>query len=134
MTNSLPQPDQPVRKTASRRISITVSNEELEQWIQADKRANLSAFIREAVNEYVKIQEPARRRTVFDLFVEQRQGLDQIYQALGRMESDLFEITAAIAQKDIIPEPEKRIIESRVADYIESEEFRRNLLRGKKTP
>jgi len=118
----------------SRRISITVPEDDLELWERADSRKNLSAFIREAVNEYIKIQDPDRKRTIFDLFIEQRQGLEQIFQKLGRIEGDLFEVTAAMAQKDIYPEPEKKIIEKRILDYIGTEEFRINLIKWRTPP
>jgi metal-responsive CopG/Arc/MetJ family transcriptional regulator len=87
------------------RISITVPAEELEKWQSFSRKTSLSAFIREAVNEYVKIQEPNKKTTVFDLFLEQRSNFQQIHEELTRLENiegNIVDIAAAMAKFDMI--------------------------------
>ena len=87
------------------RISITVSEDDLEKWKAVNKRDTLSAFIREAVNEYVKIQEPARQVSVFDVFLEQKDQFRQIQDkltSLAKIEGDLIDLTAAMARLDFV--------------------------------
>ena len=87
------------------RVSITVSKEELERWEAANNRESLSAFIRDAVNEYVKIQEPKKQNTLFDLFLEQRAQFKTIQEKLERLESiegDIIDLSAAMAKFDFI--------------------------------
>lgn len=77
------------------RITITVSPEEKEIWEKANKRDSLSDFIREAVNEYVKLLEPNQQTTITELILEQKSRLE-------RIEGDLLDIFAAMAQSRII--------------------------------
>ena len=102
----------------SRRISITVSEEDLYQWEAVNYENSLSAFIRKAVNEYIKIQEPKRERSIFDVFLDQQTGIRDIKASLTHIEKDLFDITASLAQKNILPETEEKIIDARILEYI----------------
>ncbi len=91
--------------TKTRRISITVSEEELTHWSHVNPRESLSAFIREAVNEYVKIQTPERKMSLFDFFLKQNDEFSQIKKKLlhlERIEGELIDLTAAMAKFDMI--------------------------------
>ena len=77
------------------RISISLSKRDLELWTSTKGDLSLSAFVRKAVNEYIKIQEPGMQSTIFDLIVNQRIQFEKI-------ENDLLDITAALARVDLI--------------------------------
>ncbi|WP_371802941.1 hypothetical protein [Candidatus Lokiarchaeum ossiferum] len=79
----------------SKRISISVSDEELAHWNQIKGNYTLSAFIREAVNEFAKIQKPERQMSLFDFFLKQNDELSQI-------KGELIDITAAMAKFEMI--------------------------------
>ncbi len=108
----------PKKVKKSRRISITVSDDELYQWEAANYGDSLSAFIRKAVNEYIKIQEPQRERSIFDAFLDQQTGIRDIKASLTHIENDLFDITASLARKNILPETEEKIIDARILEFI----------------
>ncbi len=89
----------------TKRISITLSKEEYNRWISFNYDGNLSKFIRDAVNEYIKIQKPENQQTVFDLFLNQQIELKKIKDKLDhldKIEGDLIDITAALAKFDMI--------------------------------
>ncbi|UYP47405.1 hypothetical protein NEF87_003690 [Candidatus Lokiarchaeum ossiferum] len=91
--------------TSSKRISITVSEKELTLWNEVNPRESLSAFIREAVNEYVKIQTPEQKMSLFDFFLKQNDEFSQIKKKLihlERIEGELIDLTAAMAKFDMI--------------------------------
>jgi hypothetical protein len=88
-----------------KRISITITEEEYEQWKKADSMQNLSSFIREAVNEYVKIQEPSKKTSLSDLYLEHQIALMDIQKKLGKLEKiegELVDIGAALAKFDLL--------------------------------
>ena len=88
-----------------KRISISVSEEELAIWSKINHRESLSAFIREAVNEYVKIQTPERKMSILDLILEQRSDFSNIREKLSRLErieGELIDLTADLAKFDMI--------------------------------
>ncbi|MHA1619342.1 MAG: hypothetical protein ACTSVZ_08665, partial [Promethearchaeota archaeon] len=102
----------------NKRISLTASEDELFRWEAANYEGNLSAFIRKAVNEYVKIQDPEKERSMFDVFLDQQTGIREIKESLIQIENDLFEITASMARKNILPESEEKIIDARILQFI----------------
>lgn len=106
------------KKRKNCRISITISQEDLDKWDQYNSYESLSAFIRNAVNDYIKIQDPKKKQTFFDLFLEQQSGMRDIKESLTNIEGDLFEITASLAKKNIFPEPEKNIVDQRIIAYL----------------
>jgi hypothetical protein len=92
----------------TQRISITVPESELQVWKLSNNRESLSAFIRDAVNEYVKIQKPDNKTSLYDLFIEQKSQYRDIQQKLTRLErieGDILDLSAAMAELDmIVPE------------------------------
>jgi len=70
------------------------------------------------VNEYVKIQDPEKERSMFDVFLDQQTGIREIKESLIQIENDLFEITASMARKNILPESEEKIIDARILQFI----------------
>ena len=115
----------------SKRISITISEDELYRWEAVNYENSLSAFIRKAVNEYIKIQEPEKERSIFDVFLDQQTGIRDIKNSLVQIENDLFDITATLAQKNILPESEEKINEARIIQFINE---RLQSPKEKKTP
>lgn len=81
--------------TKTKRISITASAEELNLWNKMRGNNSLSAFIREAANEFSKIQKPERQMSLFDFFLKQNDELSQI-------KGELIDITAAMAKFEMI--------------------------------
>ena len=102
-----------------KRISIAVSDEELNRWELNNNRESLSAFIREAVSEYIKIRSPKQYSNLLEIIQEQKQLLykfnDQS-EHIEKIERDLIEIRAAIAKKDIIPDSDE--MENQILNYI----------------
>ena len=69
------------------------------------ERTSLSSFIRDAVNEYIKIQEPNKKETLFDLFLEQREKFNQIHNKLTRLENiegEIIDLATAMAKFDMV--------------------------------
>ena len=102
-----------------RRISLAISDEEFNKWNLYDKRENLSAFIREAVNEYIKIRDPGQYSNLMDIMYKQKQLLQhhsEHAEHIEKIERDLIEIRAAIAKKDIIPDSDE--MEYQILNYI----------------
>ena len=102
-----------------KRISIALSEEELNRWELNNNRESLSAFIREAVSEYIKIREPKQYSNLLDIIQEQKQLLHQYNEQsehIEKIERDLIEIRAAIAKKDIIPDSDE--MENQILNYI----------------
>ncbi|MHA1474062.1 MAG: hypothetical protein ACTSRX_04910 [Promethearchaeota archaeon] len=102
-----------------KRISIALSEEELNKWELNNNRESLSAFIREAVSEYIKIREPKHYSNLLDIIQEQKQLLHQYREQtehIEKIERDLIEIRAAIAKKDIIPDSDE--MENQILNYI----------------
>ena len=109
-----------------KRISIALSDEELSNWKLNNYRESLSAFIREAVNEYIKIREPKHISNLLEIIQDQKQLLAQFYEHSERIEKiqhdlietqrDLIEIRAAIAKKNIIPDSDE--MENQILSYI----------------
>ena len=96
-----------------KRISLAISEEELTKWELNNKRESLSAFIREAVNEYIKIRNPGQYSNLMDELLQQNvEQSDHI----EKIERDLIEIRAAIAKKDIIPDSDQ--MENQILNYI----------------
>ncbi len=85
----------------SERISLTLSVEELAQWQFYNNRESLSAFIRDAVNNYIEQREDSRDK---ELAVKEK--IDQNFRSIQKIEEDLIEIQVALAKKDILPEIE----------------------------
>ena len=82
-------------------------------------RESLSAFIREAVNEYIKIREPKHISNLLEIIQDQKQLLHQYHEQtdhIEKIERDLIEIRAAIAKKDIIPDSDE--MENQILNYI----------------
>ena len=108
------------------RISISLSDEELRRWKLNNHRESLSAFIREAVNEFIKFREPKNLSNLLDIIQDQKKLLHQFYnhsenieknqRDLIEIQRDLIEIRAAIAKKDIIPDSDE--MENQILDYI----------------
>ena len=102
-----------------RRISIALSDEELSNWEINNNRESLSAFIREAVNEYIKIRDPKQYSNLLDIIQEQKRLLyqfDEHSDHIEKIQRDLLEIRAAIAKKDIIPDSDE--MENQILNYI----------------
>ena len=102
-----------------KRISIALSEEDLNRWELNNNRESLSAFIREAVNEYIKIREPKQYSNLLDIIQEQKQLLHQYHEQTDHIEKikrDLIEIRAAIAKKDISPDSD--VMENQILNYI----------------
>lgn len=102
-----------------KRISIALSEEELNRWELNNNRESLSAFIREAVSEYIKIREPKQYSNLLDIIQEQKLLLHQYKDQsdhIEKIERDLIEIRAAIAKKDIIPDSDE--MENQILNYI----------------
>ena len=102
-----------------RRISLAISEEELKKWELFNKRESLSAFIREAVNEYIKIRDPGQYSNLMDVMYKQKQLLQHYSEHeehIEKIERDLIEIRAAIAKKDIIPDSDE--MENQILNYI----------------
>ena len=102
-----------------KRISLALSDEELSKWELNNNRESLSAFIREAVNEYIKIRSPKQYSNLLDIIQEQKQLLHQSNdqsEHIEKIERDLIEIRAAIAKKDIIPDSDE--MENQILNYI----------------
>ena len=102
-----------------KRISIALSDEELSNWKLNNYRESLSAFIREAVNEYIKIREPKHISNLLEIIQDQKQLLHQYHEQtdhIEKIERDLIEIRAAIAKKDIIPDSDE--MENQILNYI----------------
>ncbi len=79
-----------------KRISLAISEEELNKWELNNRRESLSAFIREAVNEYIKIRNPGQYSNLMDELLQQNfEQSDHI----EKIERDLIEIRAAIAKR-----------------------------------
>jgi len=107
------------KKFNKRRISIALSDEDLNRWELNNNRESLSAFIREAVSEYIKIREPKQYSNLLDIIQEQKQLLHQYNEQsehIEKIERDLIEIRAAIAKKDIIPDSDE--MENQILNYI----------------
>ena len=88
-----------------KRITITVPETDLETWLQLKGDLKMSSFIRTAVNEYIKTMEPGTSSTIFDLILEQKRDFKEIQNKLdrlGRIETDLIDVTAALARFDMI--------------------------------
>ncbi len=96
-----------------KRISLAISEEELTKWELNNKRESLSAFIREAVNEYIKIRNPGQYSNLMDELLQQ--NIEQS-DHIEKIERDLIEIRAAIAKKDIIPDSDQ--MENQILNYI----------------
>lgn len=91
-----------IKKT---RISITISEDEYNQWTKADHHQNLSMFIRDAVNEYVKFQEPSKKASLSELYLGHQIALLDIQKKLERLEKiegELVDIGAALAKFDLL--------------------------------
>ncbi|MHA1720246.1 MAG: hypothetical protein ACTSWX_10390 [Promethearchaeota archaeon] len=102
-----------------KRISLAISEDELNLWELSNNRESLSAFIREAVNEYIKIRNPRQYSNLLDIIYEQRQLIEQYQEQaehIEKIERDLIEIQAAIAKKDIIPDSDE--MENQIINYI----------------
>jgi hypothetical protein len=94
-----------LKKKAVTRISITISEDDLKIWQKEAKNMTLSAFIREAVNEYIKIQEPSKRNSLFDLYLEQRDSFRHIkekLESLEDIEGELVDLEEAMAKYNMI--------------------------------
>ena len=107
------------KNLSKRRISIALSDEELNRWELNNNRESLSAFIREAVNEYIKIRDPKQYSNLLDIIQEQKHLLHQYNdqsEHIEKIERDLIEIQAAIAKKDIIPDSDE--MENQILNYI----------------
>jgi len=108
------------------RISISLSDEELIRWKLNNHRESLSAFIREAVNEFIKFREPKNLSNLLDIIQDQKKLLHQFHDHseyieknhgdLIEIQRDLIEIRAAIAKKDIIPDSDE--MENQILIYI----------------
>ena len=98
-----------------KRISLAISEEELTKWELNNKRDSLSAFIREAVNEYIKIRNPGQYSNLMDELLQQNSEQSD---HIEKIERDLIEIRAAIAKKDIIPDTDE--MENQILNYIKS--------------
>ena len=96
-----------------KRISLAISEEDLTKWELNNKRESLSAFIREAVNEYIKIRNPGQYSNLMDEILQQNSKLSD---HIEKIERDLIEIRAAIAKKDIIPDSDQ--MENQILNYI----------------
>jgi len=96
-----------------KRISLAISEEELTKWELNNKRDSLSAFIREAVNEYIKIRNPGQYSNLMDELLQQNSEQSD---HIEKIERDLIEIRAAIAKKDIIPDSDE--MENQILNYI----------------
>ncbi len=96
-----------------KRISLAISEEDLTKWELNNKRESLSAFIREAVNEYIKIRNPGQYSNLMDELLQQNSKLSD---HIEKIEQDLIEIRAAIAKKDIIPDSDQ--MENQILNYI----------------
>jgi len=87
------------------RICVTLPEEEFESWQIYAKKTTLSAFVRQAVNEYLKVQAPNTKETFFDLFVQQREIFKDIQAKLTRLdniEGELIDLETALAKVNII--------------------------------
>ena len=96
-----------------KRISLAISEEELTKWELNNNRESLSAFIREAVNEYIKIRNPGQFSNLMDELLQQNSEQSD---HIEKIERDLIEIRAAIAKKDIIPDSDQ--MENQILNYI----------------
>ena len=96
-----------------KRISLAISEGELIKWELNNKRDSLSAFIREAVNEYIKIRNPGQYSNLMDELLQQNSKQSE---RIEKIERDLIEIRAAIAKRDIIPDSDQ--IENQILNYI----------------
>ncbi|QEE15461.1 hypothetical protein DSAG12_01287 [Promethearchaeum syntrophicum] len=96
-----------------KRISLAISEEELTRWELNNNRESLSAFIREAVNEYIKIRNPGQYSNLMDELLQQNSEQSD---HIEKIERDLIEIRAAIAKKDIIPDSDQ--MENQILNYI----------------
>lgn len=91
--------------TRSVRICVTLPEEEYETWQSYAKKTTLSAFVRQAVNEYLKVQAPGTKETFFDLFVQQREMFKDIQERLSHLdniEGELIDLETALAKVNII--------------------------------
>jgi len=97
--------------TKSKRISFTLSEEEFEHWTDANTRESFSAFIRDAVNNYITIQEnePNDLRPLQDTIQKNHARIEKI-------EGDLLEIQAVLAKHNILLETD--VWERRINDFI----------------
>jgi hypothetical protein len=89
----------------SKRISITVSNKELDLWKSVNHRESLSAFIREVVNKFVKIKTPDKEISFYDYLQNHDKELIQLKKRLShleRIEGDLIDLAAVLANKEMI--------------------------------
>ena len=97
--------------TKSKRISLTLSEEELTQWGFFNTRESLSAFIREAVNFYIQTLEKEQA----DLKPMQ-DTIDKNHTRIEKIEGDLLEIQAVLAKHNILLETD--VLERRIIDFI----------------
>jgi len=97
------------KSTKSKRISLSLSEEELSKWSFFNTRESLSAFIREAVNFYIQTleNEKADLKPLHEI-------IDKNHAQIEKIEGDLLEIQAVLAKHNILLETdglERRIIE-----------------------
>ena len=95
----------------TKRISLTLSEEELAHWSFFNTQANLSAFIREAVNSYIT----SRENEAADL-KSIREDLSKNHSRMDKIEGDLLEIQAELAKHNILLESD--VLERRIIDFI----------------
>ncbi|MHA1584553.1 MAG: hypothetical protein ACTSVU_06685 [Promethearchaeota archaeon] len=95
----------------TKRITITVPEIDLIQWNFMNNQISLSAFIRDAVNQYIlELNNENEQNTDISKKVENNR------RKISKIEVDLIEIQAAMAKRNIIPEYEQ--LEARIMDFI----------------
>lgn len=81
------------------RISLSLTPEELAQWKFFNNKSSLSAFIRDAVEEYIeKLDHRQKRITKIESVAENNA------KNIQKIEEDLIEIQVALAKHEILPE------------------------------
>ena len=108
------------RVKRTKRISITVSEEELTLWHQFCTQDNLSAYIRNSVNYMIQIQKEQRIEDALhqNQLTEIREFSQKNLHSIQKIEEDLIEIQVALAKNDIIPDLE---IDAQIRRYLDNQ-------------
>lgn len=98
------------RSNLSKRISITISPEELIQWNFFRENESLSSFIRKAVNTFIEnLNQTIQNREKIN------ERISYNSETIQKIEEDLIEIQIALAKHDILPDIE---VDSQIRHFI----------------